>query len=237
MTPVPCMGSRPWRGRGGGRDLAARLLFSVPRPMGHLMPKTSKPRAKARLLQAGIKEFAAHGYRGASLRDIAKLADTNVAAIKYHFGSKEIFWKEVVSYLYQSLADTILNNDGRSEAASTRELIRNSTRDYILFSAKNPELYRITVLEMIEGGERMEWLARYHLREFMERTMAWTSIAQENGVFPKDVPPLNLVYVMMGAIQTIFMMGPQIQRSFGVDVFSDQQVESHVDSIMRLFDI
>ena len=72
------------------------------------MPKTTRPRAKVRLLQAGIKEFSAHGYRGASLRDIAKLADTNVAAIKYHFGSKEIFWKEVVSHLYQSLAATML---------------------------------------------------------------------------------------------------------------------------------
>jgi AcrR family transcriptional regulator len=201
------------------------------------MPKTSEPRAQARLLQAGIKEFAAHGYRGASLRDIAKLADTNVAAIKYHFGSKEIFWKAVVSHLYKSLADTILDNDGRSEAASTRELIRNSTRDYIVFSAKNPELYRITVLEMIEGGERMEWLARHHLREFMERTMAWTSIAQESGVFSRDVPPFNLVYIMMGAIQTIFMMAPQIERSFGVDVFSEKQVENHVDSIMQLFNI
>jgi AcrR family transcriptional regulator len=201
------------------------------------MPKTTRPRAKVRLLQAGIKEFSAHGYRGASLRDIARLADTNVAAIKYHFGSKEVLWKEVVSHLYQSLAATILDNDGRDEAPSTRDLIRNSTRDYILFSAKNPELYRITVLEMIEGGERMEWLARHHLREFMERTMAWTAIAQEGGVFPRDVSPFNLVYVMMGAIQTIFMMAPQIERSFGVDVFSEKQVENHVDSIMRLFDI
>jgi AcrR family transcriptional regulator len=201
------------------------------------VPKIAKPRAKARLLQAGIKEFSAHGYRGASLRDIANLAETNVAAIKYHFGSKEIFWKEVVSHLYQSLAATILDNDGRSTAPSTRELIRNSTREYILFSARNPELYRITVLEMIEGGERMEWLARHHLREFIERTMAWTSIAQDDGVFPRDVPPFNLVYVMMGAIQTIFMMAPQIEHSFGVDVFSERQIENHVDSIMKLFAI
>jgi uncharacterized membrane protein len=42
---------------------------------------------------------------------------------------------------------------------------------------------------------------------------------------------------MMGAIQTIFMMAPQIERSFGVNVFSEKQIESHVESIMRLFDI
>ncbi|QYO65104.1 TetR/AcrR family transcriptional regulator [Leptolyngbya sp. 7M] len=201
------------------------------------MAKASRPRTKTRLLYAGIKEFSAHGYRGASLRDIARLADTNVAAVKYHYQSKEKLWQAVVSYLYRALSDTILDNEERHSATSTRELIRNSTRSYILFSAKNPELYRITLLEMIDGGERLEWLARYHLREFMERTMAWTSIAQQHGVFPKEIPPLNLVYVMMGAIQTIFMMAPQIDRSFGVDVFDDRQIESHIDTVMRLFNL
>jgi AcrR family transcriptional regulator len=199
------------------------------------MPKPSRPKTRARLILAGTKEFAAHGYRGASVRDIANLADTNVAAIKYHFGSKEKFWQAVVSHLYRALADAILDQPDRSEAATTRDLIRKSTKDYILFSAKNPELYRITMLEMIEGGERLEWLSRHHLREFMERTMAWTSISQDHGIFPREIAPLNLVYVMMGAIQTIFMMAPQIERSFGVDVFDDQQVENHVDTIMRLF--
>ncbi len=201
------------------------------------MPKASRPRTRNRLLAAAIKEFAAHGYRGASLRDIAKLADTNVAAVKYHYESKEKLWQAVVSHLYRSLADTILDNEERQSADSTRELIRDSTRRYIVFSAKNPELYRITLLEMIDGGERLEWLARYHLREFMERTMAWTSIAQQHGVFPKEIAPLNLVYVMMGAIQTIFMMAPQIERSFGIDVFDEKQIDHHVDTIMRLFDL
>lgn len=189
------------------------------------------------MLKAGIAEFAAHGYRGASLRDIAKRADTNVAAIKYHYDSKAELWRAGVSHLYRALADTILDNEERLSVGSTRDLIRNSTRKYILFSAKNPELYRITLFEMIEGGERLDWLARYQLREFMERSMAWASIGQQNGVFSREVAPLNLVYVTMGAIQTIFMMAPQIERSFGVDVFTDEQVEAHCDAIVRLFNL
>lgn len=199
------------------------------------MAKTKRPSTKSRLLRAGIKEFGAHGYRGASLRDIAKRADTNVAAVRYHYNSKDELWRAVVSHLYGQLGDVILDDDDRLSAASTREIIRNSTRNYILFSARNPELYRITMFEMIDGGKRLEWLARYQLREFMERSMAWASIAQQGGVFSKEVAPLNLVYVMMGAVQTLFVMAPQIERSFGVDVFQDEQIEAHVDAIMHLF--
>lgn len=201
------------------------------------MPKASKPSTKARLLQASIQEFSAHGFRGASLRDIAKLAGTNVAAVKYHYDSKEKLWQSAVSHLYGALGEAILNDDERYTTDSTREVIRNSTRNYILFSAQNPELYRITLFEMIEGGERFEWLAKYQLREFMERSMAWTSIAQQGDVLPKDISPLNLVYVTMGAIQTIFMMAPQIERSFKVDVFADEQIEQHIEAVFALLNL
>jgi AcrR family transcriptional regulator len=201
------------------------------------MPKDAKNTTKARLLSAAIAEFAAHGFKGASLRDIARRADANVAAIKYHYKSKDHLWREVVSHLYRSLGEAVMQDERREQMDTVNETIRHSTREYILFSAKNPELYRITLFEMIEGGERLDWLARNQLREFMERSMAWSSIAQQGGVFDKEVPPLNLVYIMMGAIQTVFMMAPQIERSFGIDMFEEQQIDAHVDAIIRLFDL
>lgn len=199
------------------------------------MPTRKRPNTKARLLEAGIREFGAHGYRGASLRDIAKRADTNVAAVRYHYNSKEELWRAVVSHLYSQLADAILDGGDRIPGTSTRETIRNSTRNYILFSAKNPELYRITMFEMIDGGKRLEWLAQYQLRQFMERSMAWASIGQQGGVFSKEIAPLNLVYATMGAVQTIFVMAPQVERSFGVDVFEEKQIDAHVNAILQLF--
>lgn len=42
---------------------------------------------------------------------------------------------------------------------------------------------------------------------------------------------------MVGAIQTLFMMAPQIERSIGIDVFVEEQVDAHVDTIVRLFDL
>ena len=199
------------------------------------MSKPPKQSTKSRLLDAAIAEFSDHGFKGASLRDIAKRAHANVAAVKYHYTSKDELWRAVVAHLYGALRGAVFSDEPPKEVNSIAETIRESTREYILFSAQNPELYRITMFELIEGGERLEWLANNQLREFLERTMSTTVIAQEKGVFDKMVPPLNLVYIMMGAIQTLFVMAPQIERSFETDVFDAEQVDNHIESIMRMF--
>jgi TetR/AcrR family transcriptional regulator, regulator of cefoperazone and chloramphenicol sensitivity len=52
--------------------------------------------ARQALLAAGRTVFSAKNLEGATVRDIAEAAGTNVAAISYHFGSKEALYDEVV---------------------------------------------------------------------------------------------------------------------------------------------
>jgi len=47
------------------------------------------------LLAAARKLFAERGFRSTSVRDIANEAGSNVAAVNYHFGSKENLYREV----------------------------------------------------------------------------------------------------------------------------------------------
>ncbi len=51
-----------------------------------------------KIIEAAEIEFAEMGYGGASVRDITKRAGVNIAAINYHFGSKEVLFKEMVRY-------------------------------------------------------------------------------------------------------------------------------------------
>ncbi len=51
-----------------------------------------------KIIEATEIEFAEMGYGGASIREITKRAGVNVAAINYHFGSKETLFKEMVRY-------------------------------------------------------------------------------------------------------------------------------------------
>src|SRR5581483_1005549 len=44
---------------------------------------------KTRLLREAERRFAEHGYDGVSLRQLTAAAGVNLAAVNYHFGSKE----------------------------------------------------------------------------------------------------------------------------------------------------
>ncbi len=50
---------------------------------------------KERILDAAEQLFARHGFAGASLRQVTSSAGVNLAAVNYHFGSKDKLHEEV----------------------------------------------------------------------------------------------------------------------------------------------
>lgn len=54
-----------------------------------LMPKKSAESTRERILRAAERIYAASGFHGMSLRDVTLLAGVNLAAVNYHFGSKD----------------------------------------------------------------------------------------------------------------------------------------------------
>lgn len=61
------------------------------------MPATASPHfsTKERILSAAEALFAEHGFAGTSLRLVTSQADVNLAAVNYHFGSKDNLVAEV----------------------------------------------------------------------------------------------------------------------------------------------
>lgn len=56
----------------------------------------SQPTTKDRIMDAAEIQFARDGFHFASLRSITADADVNLAAVNYHFGSKEALLEEVL---------------------------------------------------------------------------------------------------------------------------------------------
>jgi len=59
------------------------------------MVSTAHFSTKDRILGAAEELFAQHGFAGTSLRQVTSRADVNIAAVNYHFGSKENLVNEV----------------------------------------------------------------------------------------------------------------------------------------------
>jgi AcrR family transcriptional regulator len=67
-------------------------------PRARVIPlPTAVPETKARILDAAETLFMEHGYEATSLRAITAAADVNLAAVNYHFGSKEELFQSVLT--------------------------------------------------------------------------------------------------------------------------------------------
>lgn len=60
---------------------------------------------RARLIRAAGELISQRGYRRAGVREICGRAGANLAAVKYHFGSKEALYREVLLGSHRELRD------------------------------------------------------------------------------------------------------------------------------------
>ena len=63
-------------------------------------PETTPTTKEALLLAAG-ELFAENGVEGTSIRAIAERCQANIAAVNYHFGSKENLYMALVRYVLE----------------------------------------------------------------------------------------------------------------------------------------
>jgi AcrR family transcriptional regulator len=98
------------------------------------MRKPKAPEAnRARILDAAIQEFAARGFKGASMDAIAARTRTTRALINYYFGGKEQVYLAVLEHVYGEIrkAEDALDLDHLAPMAAMRRIVE-FTYDYYL---------------------------------------------------------------------------------------------------------
>ncbi len=58
--------------------------------------KSKGEETKEKLLEVATELFANQGFEGASIRELARLADVNLGAVNYHFSNKQNLYHEVL---------------------------------------------------------------------------------------------------------------------------------------------
>ena len=87
-----------------------------------LMPKPAQFSTKDRILTAAEELFALHGFAGTSLRQVTSVADVNIAAVNYHFGSKENLVNEVFRRRMDEMSSARLAQLARASSAQPGDL-------------------------------------------------------------------------------------------------------------------
>lgn len=88
-------------------------------------PGAAREQTRARLLDAAREVFSQHGFQGATVREICRRAEANVAAVNYHFGSKDSLLAEALNFAPLEAMQLANIKSGGSPEARLRLFIRD----------------------------------------------------------------------------------------------------------------
>lgn len=131
---------------------------------------------RRRLLEAAVEVFAEEGFRGATLQEIARRADANVASTAYHFGNKEGLYAAVFEYAERRMAELRPAADDAADALlPAEERLRHHVTGFLmrLLDPRRPAWFaRLLAREMIEPTPALDRLVRRRMRANHEQLAA-----------------------------------------------------------------
>ncbi|MBZ0122921.1 MAG: TetR family transcriptional regulator C-terminal domain-containing protein [Roseovarius sp.] len=139
-------------------------------------PDTSRPRAsriqrrnRKRILEAALEAFSQHGYRGATLDQIATEAGLSKPNILYYFAGKEDIHVTLLNNLMDTWLAPMREIDPRGEPL---EEILRYVRRKIGMSREFPRESRLFANEILQGAPRMGPHLETGLKPLVDETAA-----------------------------------------------------------------
>lgn len=220
-----------------------------PRPASRHYRRAQRDRGaetRAQLINAALDVFGRLGFEGATTRAIAKAAGANLAAIVYHFGSKEALHIAVAEHVAISITKALepaLADVASPAALASRETARAKFGRFI-------EAY----VDLLVGSAEAERWARFIVREQMQPSAAFdviygfmrtpveiaTRLAAAALDRPEDEETKVRVFALFGQVLVFRVSQALITRSLewqsiGVRERSEikRVVADHVETILK----
>jgi TetR/AcrR family transcriptional regulator len=190
-------------------------------------PKTDDPEARAHILAAAEELFAARGFAGTSIRDIARRAGVTGAMLHYYFGSKEALYTTLLEKAVAGIRSLIAETAASQKPAPERlRQFIEADAGYILTHAN---LTRIVFREMLAGGkELVKVFQKYRVNNYAMLRGIITEGAQraELRQIDLELAPISL----MGMLMVFQVFRPVIAVALNKPVYDEafiQRVAAH----------
>lgn len=142
----------------------------------------SEPATRERLLEVACDLFIEQGYKTAKIRDIASRANANLAAINYHFGSKEKLYVAVIEYI----ASQVFAERALSVVAHASDSPAEQLKQYI----------RLFLQRLLENTNQARW-GKLIARETVEPTAAFEMVVNKF-ILPSHRDLKKIVQTILG---------------------------------------
>jgi AcrR family transcriptional regulator len=191
------------------------------------------PGTRERLIEAAGHVFAARGYRGATLREIAERAGTNLAAANYHFGSKQRLYREVAREHFERLQRRLAERGAVADPASLARLspgqlaellrARVATMLEILLDRESPHA-ALMQRELSDPSEALPFIVRRYMGP-LHRDLEHLLAALAPGLGPEEIERCSrsaigqVTFYLLGRPALLLLMGRKTYpRGFAAEI-------------------
>lgn len=180
-------------------------------PAVSVLPTTQN--GAERLLDAACELFSERGYDGTSIRDIVRLAGTNLNSVNYYFGGKQGLYAAVLRRERARAESDVRTQlppvDSRADAAQRlRKLVEHLLR---LFLDQQSRLPRLAALEIVNPSPAFaELVPELHAREQAELTEVITLLLDAGSRDGQRVQ--RCVRSVLSQCAWYMFMGPSLAR-------------------------
>ena len=125
------------------------------------------PQTRERLLKTAEKLFSEQGFKRITVRDIAKAARANVAAVNYHFGSKLGLYREVLQEATEAMRTTTDAAKQAGDGCTAEEKLRRFVSIFmhrLLGSESRMSIHRLVNREISDPTPALDALVDEGLR-------------------------------------------------------------------------
>jgi AcrR family transcriptional regulator len=201
----------------------------------HRPPDLRTAETRQRIIDASLRLFAEHGFKGVSVRDISAAAGVNVAAISYHFGSKQ--------GLYRTIFAMVLDEDeGRftEQMANVATLLGRAGGDRVLLGAA-VEILAAGTVGRIATYEHTHWFSVLLARElalpgelfdliYRRRAepllgLMTRLVAAAWGLAAEDPSARLCANILYGQVGNLVFARPVLWRQLGWDGYTPERVD------------
>lgn len=183
------------------------------------MSESDERSANQRILDAGLRLFAAHGYDGVSMTDLAADAQVSKANIFHHYASKDALYAAVLKHAVADFATRLaqLNRDEPELASRVRTFVGWHSRR--LREREAPT--RLLLRELFGQGVSRPELAHEVFAESQRHLLELVEAGQRAGQLRADVDPAVVALTLVSVDVFSFLATPTLraipQLAFAAD--------------------
>lgn len=181
-----------------------------PSPDGRPLTRI-QARNRATILNAALDVFSAHGFRGATLDQIAEAAGLSKPNLLYYFASKEAIHAALLAGLLDTWLDPLRALDAGGEPL---EEILAYVRRKLQMSRDLPRESRLFANEMLQGAPRIHDVLSSELKSLVDAKAALISDWMDRGRIAR-VHPHHLIFSIWALTQNYADFDVQMRAVLG----------------------